>query len=592
MALKDVWIDKIDDVDDILAEHINSVARAVIDNEISIEEHNQTLSDIKKTTDNHEARIAEIEEHLAPKYIITDETTAYRKNVPLDVCHKVQLNSIGGMTYKSDNLIPFPYKDGAYGEGFTTTQNGATLTVRAYGGIAISGKPTGHGAMRLWEINDLSTINEIITASVQGTFTNMVMTLTVTFEDDTTQVIQLANSGTIIKKSDYPTAKKFVFEVKRNNNNVAMSGICYPMINPGETVLPWTPYFEGLRDSAVTALKIHGANMLGGEALKDAIKSGIPNATVDEANKTISFTAREASGFKFTDVKPNTQYTVILYGKNGTAGTKTTNIIFRYADGTYTSLGFTTADVMSYAVGQNDTTKNLVEISGTYGSGSTILEYEKCGIFEGNIPLEQFRPYIEPTTIPIPEAIQALPNYGKMFTYLDLINKNYTDASYPVHLKIDDENDSLDNHLEMVDEFEYLAGAEDWKEGDIAAKAKLRYYVNPMDSLPELGVLIAKGNYTNVTYDGYYLIFDAYTYDVNTDEYVSNWYGTITEIEAVFGTDTDYLITVEDVSDRLSEDLEIVIVEDGGSIEFVNTHKNAVPSSVSFMKDGHLLKGV
>jgi hypothetical protein len=47
MALKDVWIDKIDDVDDILAEHINSVAHAVIDNEIIIGEHNQTLAKLE-----------------------------------------------------------------------------------------------------------------------------------------------------------------------------------------------------------------------------------------------------------------------------------------------------------------------------------------------------------------------------------------------------------------------------------------------------------------------------------------------------------------------------------------------------------------
>lgn len=33
MGLKNNWIDKIDNVDDILAEHINSIAHAVIENE-------------------------------------------------------------------------------------------------------------------------------------------------------------------------------------------------------------------------------------------------------------------------------------------------------------------------------------------------------------------------------------------------------------------------------------------------------------------------------------------------------------------------------------------------------------------------------
>jgi hypothetical protein len=54
-----------------------------------------------------EDSINEIEEHLAPKYIITDDKTAYRKDVPANACSKAQLNSIGGMTYRDEATNTF-----------------------------------------------------------------------------------------------------------------------------------------------------------------------------------------------------------------------------------------------------------------------------------------------------------------------------------------------------------------------------------------------------------------------------------------------------------------------------------------------------
>ena len=39
MALKDVWKPKVDGVDDVLAEHINAIAEAVIKNEEAVEKN-------------------------------------------------------------------------------------------------------------------------------------------------------------------------------------------------------------------------------------------------------------------------------------------------------------------------------------------------------------------------------------------------------------------------------------------------------------------------------------------------------------------------------------------------------------------------
>ena len=59
--------------------------------------------------------------------VIDEETTTF-KSVPVGSTKFCYLKSLGGMTYKCNNLIPFPYRSNQY-VGSTYTQSGVTFTV-------------------------------------------------------------------------------------------------------------------------------------------------------------------------------------------------------------------------------------------------------------------------------------------------------------------------------------------------------------------------------------------------------------------------------------------------------------------------------
>ena len=140
-------------------ERIDAEAERIKNEEARIEAEtaqNQKISELEGNITDNERRLTEIEEHLAPKYIITDDKTAYRKDVPANACSKAQLNSIGGMTYVDEatntfvdakvtelkahgaNLIPFPYHSNF------TQNNGVTITVNEDSSITFEGTATGN----------------------------------------------------------------------------------------------------------------------------------------------------------------------------------------------------------------------------------------------------------------------------------------------------------------------------------------------------------------------------------------------------------------------------------------------------------------
>lgn len=136
-----------------------------------------------------------------------------------------------------------------------------------------------------------------------------------------------------------------------------------------------------------------GKNLFGGEALADKLVEVAASPTKDTENKTIQFAATNRVGVVvYSGFKANTQYTIILYGRNSYGATHP-NIAIKYADGTTVAPRFETGGVDSYAILQTNSAKSVealvLEEYGWFG----ILYYDKCGIFEGAISLDDFEPW-------------------------------------------------------------------------------------------------------------------------------------------------------------------------------------------------------
>lgn len=155
---------------------------------------------------------------------------------------------------------------------------------------------------------------------------------------------------------------------------------------------------------------VTGKNLFGGEALADVLvaKAG---ATKNETAGTVQYSASSVTGkqmFKAPD--KNKQYTIILYGKNTTDTTTRTNLSWYYSDKTSDVFNFKTAGELSYCVATSKAGKQVVGLYGYNSSGSTILYYDQCGIFEGVVTADDFEAYNGQTlTVAIPNGLPGIP---------------------------------------------------------------------------------------------------------------------------------------------------------------------------------------
>lgn len=138
---------------------------------------------------------------------------------------------------------------------------------------------------------------------------------------------------------------------------------------------------------------VTGKNLFGGEALSDVLVAKV-GATKSETAGTVQYSASSVIGkqiFKAPD--RNKQYTIILYGKNTTNTTTRTNLSWYYSDKTSDVFNFKTAGELSYCVATSKAGKQVVGLYGYNSSSSTILYYDKCGIFEGVVTADDFEAY-------------------------------------------------------------------------------------------------------------------------------------------------------------------------------------------------------
>ena len=211
--------------------------------------------------------------------------------------------------------------------------------------------------------------------------------------------------------SNYPDGYIVTLRLRGDNNNDSTAVVTYDNIQVeiGETATAYEPYAE---TATITRC---GKNLFGGDALADAMVTF--GATKNEENRTVSFTPPQLSNHSawlFCKFKKNTQYTIILKGSSAHAN-GLLNMVIRYTDASYERLSF---DVNGYCRLVTNPNKQVNSLSFMYwDTPINTLVYDHCGIFEGNISLEEFEAYNGGTFAP-----------GEPITALDGVNTLYADA--------------------------------------------------------------------------------------------------------------------------------------------------------------------
>lgn len=193
---------------------------------------------------NHEKRITNLEKNIADERFDTDSDIAYIKNVPLAVCPYAQIDEVGGMTRRCENLIRYPYVSSS------TTISGVTITILSDGGISVSGTSTESVNFGLWY-------------PIKGEFATGTYTISGGTSDITILARKYNSSGSNVSwidsmgsaKSGTLTAGEYVAGINMYiSSGKTVNATVYPMFNYGTTAKPYELYFNGLRHTKVTEL--------------------------------------------------------------------------------------------------------------------------------------------------------------------------------------------------------------------------------------------------------------------------------------------------------------------------------------------------
>ena len=514
-------------------------------------------------------RIENLEAAVSPGLVTptVDDSVAYIKNVPTGALPNAMISEVGGMTRKCMNLIPYPYSE------TSKTTNGITFTINADGSIIVNGTATADARIFLKAYSYTDNIKlvkgETYTLSgypVTGIGLGVIQIQDILYSED------YVNEG--YAKTFTAQHESYYMVVKILEGKTVSNLTIRPMLNRGDTALPYEPYFEGLRDAKVTAIESVGINIFGGIALGKKIKEIASGAVLNEQDKTIEYPASEISGgIIFDDFEPNTQYTFIFRAE-GTEGH--CNLSILYTDNTLRVfpklLASNTVEDIRIVT---DGSKSVARFMGEWSSGATTLYYEHCGIFKGNVTLDDFSPYVK-NTFEIPEAVQALEGYGQG------VSKEY-------HNKI------VLDPAEGVKKFVKKTARTNFGKITLTKMGDVTYYgawcnIGMRDGNDKKAV-------SNIPFTTNYQYYSNYNGEIigamsEGTLYIKNPdFPNMTDEEI-----TEYLKSVElvyelatpietDISDYFGED-NLIGVEGGGTVTMVNEYEYDVPSVIEYTVKG------
>ena len=245
-----------------LQESVSNHETRISSNESGISNHEERISANETNISNHEERILGIERYLGGDNFIVDDSIAYQKAVPKNSCEKAKILSVGGMSYKSKNLLPYPYKQ------TTRSENGITFTDNGDGSISVRGTATENAVFYLYTntrafpngITAGSTVTLSAgktTASAEAIFCFNVYDVAGTIWTGPVSKTQ-GQKNTYTIPDNAKGAQIYIVVLKGTTANC----VVYPQIEKGTMGTYYAPFFEGIRHARVDNIESVGANLI------------------------------------------------------------------------------------------------------------------------------------------------------------------------------------------------------------------------------------------------------------------------------------------------------------------------------------------
>lgn len=523
-------------------------------------------------------RISNIEAAVMPELVTptVDKTVAHRKDVPENVLPFASINEIGGMSYKCNNLIPFPYVD------TSKTENGITFVVNDDGSVTANGTATKETFFKLKDVV-LSSGTYYLSGNPDGYSYTTFFMYVINLDDNITY-----KGNRMFEISDVKSCGVYIrvaLDVEISNQTFR------PMLNEGETALPYEPYFTGLRDAKVTAIESVGINLIPFPYTGADAENGDAKITInDDGSITVNGTPTVAISTGICSLSVPTDisgiFTLSLQGTFENAILQidiydsNLSVLYSMAN------NHITVDLDDYP-----TAKKIKVLIKRVANNTEMSGICYPMLNEGDTA-RLYAPYVK-NTLTIPEAVQVFDGYGQGVdeTYYNKIVWNPAEGVKKF----------VKNTERVV-----LDGAESWTESSISNGSKyFSYDIKPKGigstndgSMPSFGLFgkttissdILPRHYIT-TYQGgaSFVIFPNNSIENLEFPNVASWKAYLAE-QYANGTPAMFQYAIAepietDISDYLGDD-NFIGVEAGGTVTAVNEHEYDVPFEVEYMVKG------
>lgn len=350
----------------------------------------------------------EMNEKLAVSVKKTYSGIKHQEAIPSDVASYAAAQKIGGMSYKTKNLLK-PFAVGS------SNWNGYTITRNADGSTTITGAATGAKEML---IDIVDVINYPVYMSAGETYTLTVTKDGVPIEIGEKVDYKDAAGGTYWGWPGDTTraralTKLYAQKTVSAGDNTTLNGVYKAILTKENTALPYEPYFEGLRSAKVTEVESVGVNLFGGNSTENpqymgdyyCNSNGIISSNADYNCFVIPIVGGKTYFFwSFANSLPCA--IIHFLDDNGLLGVNTA----LYGKPSGAIIALSGAKYMRFAISK-DTTEDICINESNAAYNGKYYPYVKC-------------------TLPIPEAVQSLDGYGEginesAYNYIDWEKKQF-----------------------------------------------------------------------------------------------------------------------------------------------------------------------
>lgn len=504
-----------------------------LQNQITVNANNITKN--SQLISRNDARLKTIEQVLSPSPYVTDDTVAYIKDLPAGAVGEAEIQIVGGMTYKAQN----------YFKGYTSaTINGVTFTVNSDKSVTANGTATSLASFDLGDVTLQPGAYFLSGCPSGGSAT------TYDIDDFDGGLATDIGSGAAFSVA---SSTQTQFRIKIASGTTVNNITFYPMLNDGSSALSYVPYYEGIRNSAVTEIKSVGANLFNDVdwfTQQGFTKRADGSWLASTRNLRCWTNTEKKSGSMYLTFvgKNELSFAPVYLGVRYTDGSNFAACILRNTDGDFITLTDTT-----------DANKTVDYISFTYGSQSGNYYVKGVSFSFSDVG---YTPYTT-TTLLLPNELQEIDGYGEG------INGVY--CNYFGY-----EQDGSVTFTKNVRTVNMATLA--WQK---ASSEGVYYYTGfGANIVPDIGVcseykLSPSGTAANMI-DKAFQINNA-----NLILYIRDT--SITNASQISGT-LVYAIPspeVTDITDLITAD-NYIDIQGGGSLTFVNQYSQAVPSTIEY----------